>query len=325
MRLRDGGRYCRGSPEIGRIKKLRMSNGKYPERNDGGEIPRASIQSSARICPGTLPLYARYGNLLSWSPMPVWDYLQSGSKGGTTMKEITLTKGLVALVDDEDYERANQFKWHAHKIHNKMYAMRNAHKREGEPTYLHQLILNLYDGQRIDHENGNGLDDRKENLRVCTNSQNLQNRGKTRNNKSGYKGVCGKRKKYSARLMNNGRVVHLGVFLTKIEAAKAYDNAAREHHGRFAKLNFPNIHDTSIIGSLTKRLKIFIAYEDIPADGAILVFANSVKEGKRVAFPILQSWFNTEWINVKVRLLKNAEYLRKQGDARKMELLIAHC
>lgn len=108
--------------------------------------------------------------------------------------------------------------------------------------HMHRLILGLdsRDTRLCDHKNGNGLDNRRANLRIATTSQNLANRGKTRRNTSGYKGVMWfkRKRKWYARIRVSGKSVHLGYFDDPIDAAKAYDDAALKHFGEFAKTNF---------------------------------------------------------------------------------------
>jgi hypothetical protein len=110
---------------------------------------------------------------------------------------------------------------------------------------MHRLILELdgqnIDGLEVDHDNGNRLDNRRENLRPATKSQNMSNRGPFLNNKSGFKGVCWhkRRQKWIAQIHVSGKRTHLGYFDDPIAAARAYDAAALELHGAFARLNFP--------------------------------------------------------------------------------------
>jgi len=94
----------------------------------------------------------------------------------------------------------------------------------------------------IDHINGNGLDDRRANMRTCTNQQNMRNLRKRRSGSSIYKGVYydKRRRTWYARICHNGKNIHLGTFATEIEAARAYDRAARRLFGEFARLNFPD-------------------------------------------------------------------------------------
>jgi hypothetical protein len=158
-------------------------------------------------------------------------------------KEIQLTKGKVAIVDDEDFEYLNQWKWHIKKSGNNYYAIKHVKKSVGTPTkkiLLHRFLLNVYNSDlHIDHINNDSLDNRKINLRICTNSQNQMNRGKSCNNTSGYKGVTyhKRQNKFNAYITHNKKTVYLGSHLDPVDAAKAYNEAAIKFHGEFAKLN----------------------------------------------------------------------------------------
>ncbi len=161
------------------------------------------------------------------------------------MREIELTQGKVALVDDEDYAELSKHKWHAAKIGKRWYASRNVGKRPyRRQVYMHRQILNPPPGFECDHINGNGLDNRRCNLRVCTHSQNLQNQ-RIGGGASEFKGVHWyKRDKiWHAQIKHSGKRHHLGVFTDETDAARAYDTAAREHFGNFARLNFPKGED----------------------------------------------------------------------------------
>ena len=164
------------------------------------------------------------------------------------MKEIPLTQGKVALVDDEDFEFLTQWKWslarHKDGIHNNNYAYRQSEFTDSirRSIKMHRLIMGLQSGdnQHTDHINGNGLDNRKENLRICTVTENNRNRPIRRQNSSGYKGVCFshcKSKPWAARITVNYKDIKIGYFLTKELAALAYNEAARKYHGEFAHLN----------------------------------------------------------------------------------------
>lgn len=169
------------------------------------------------------------------------------------MKTITLTLGCEALVDDEDFERVNQYKWLAHLNHNVLYGGRRAKKIErehGSPQhiFLHRFILGTKPGISVDHIDGNGLNNQKSNLRECTMSQNIANSRRRRDNTSGYKGVHWHkgykypsgawriRPKWSARISLKGKRISLGYFTTKEEAAKAYALAAKKYHGEFSAI-----------------------------------------------------------------------------------------
>jgi len=153
------------------------------------------------------------------------------------MKKIKLTRGCFALVDDDDYEFINQFKWHVTTVKG---GLKYAERSVGKDKKMHRVIMPTPDGVYIDHIDGNGLNNQKHNLRRATSSQNGMNRVVSKNNISGYKGVCPSRKKWMAKICVNGKVVFLGTFNTPIEAAKAYDKAAIDLFGSFAKLNLKN-------------------------------------------------------------------------------------
>ncbi len=160
------------------------------------------------------------------------------------MKEIPLSGksgyGLFAIVDDEDYEELSKYKWHAFKSRptSATYAIRNPPNKK-TTRRMHRLIMNPKKGEQVDHINGNGLDNRKSNLRICTNTQNQYNRKLNRRNKTGYKGVHWNKEKckYRASIRHNKKLVFIGDFNSPIEAAKAYDEKALELFAEFAKTN----------------------------------------------------------------------------------------
>lgn len=156
------------------------------------------------------------------------------------MKEIKLTQGKVALVDDEDFDRVNAFKWSAQKKRSgKFYAVRTVSGLNGKrhTVWMHRFIMNTPDGMDTDHiDNTNDLDNHSSNLRVCTRSENLMNQGVRSNSTSGFKGVSfNKRdKKWQVAISSNGRRISLGYYDTSLEAHKAYCDACVKHHGEFA-------------------------------------------------------------------------------------------
>lgn len=159
------------------------------------------------------------------------------------MKRIPLTQGKFAIVDDDMFDYLNQWKWHITRNHsNIFYARRNVKvNNEWTGILMHRQILNLEpsDKRRTDHENHNGFDNRRCNIRICTQSQNIAN-SRPHKGTSQYKGVCWfKRvKKWTAYIKCNNKKIHLGYFNNEIDAAKAYDIKAKELFGEFANTNF---------------------------------------------------------------------------------------
>lgn len=148
------------------------------------------------------------------------------------MKELILTQGKVALVDDEDFEELSKHKWSAHYGRGKWYAIRNCRK---QIIYLHRQIMNTPSNLTVDHIDGDGLNCQKVNMRNCTQSQNMRNSSR----KCGVKGV-GKitgGSKYTAQIHVHGTKIHLGSFASLLEAAAAYNVAAVSLFGEFANLN----------------------------------------------------------------------------------------
>ena len=144
-------------------------------------------------------------------------------------KLIPLTQGKFAIVDAEDYERLSKYKWHVDKGDSTYYAARSI---VGKNFRMHREILNAPEGLVVDHRNHNGLDNRRENLRLCTVAENNMNRrpSKRANKSSRFKGVSWdkRRRCYQAYIQQNGKLIKIGRFKSEIDAAKAYDEKAKE-------------------------------------------------------------------------------------------------
>jgi hypothetical protein len=147
------------------------------------------------------------------------------------MKEIPLTQGKVALVDDEDYEYLNQFKWCAHNRRNTSYAVRALpiDKNEKQNTIkMHRVIINTPKEMETDHINGNGLDNRRENLRIVTTRQNQQNLHIKKSSK--YPGVCWEagRSRWRSTIQIAGKLHTIGRFENEEDAATAYQKVCND-------------------------------------------------------------------------------------------------
>lgn len=153
---------------------------------------------------------------------------------GALYRYIPVGPKTYAIVDQEDYEWLNQWRWH---IDAYGYAVRSQ-----KPRLMHRLIMGNPPGLTIDHCKGDKLDNRRSKLRVCNHVENTRNMRIHRDNHSGFKGVAFKndqprKKPWAALIMVNRRTFHLGHYSTALEAASAYNEAAIKHFGEFARLN----------------------------------------------------------------------------------------
>ena len=154
---------------------------------------------------------------------------------------IELVGGRYVQIDIEDFDKLSQWSW---SLTQSGYAgrsfrvgIRSADKKK--VVLMHRFIMDAPSDMLVDHINHNILDNRKENLRLCTKSENSRNRKIQSNNKSGYKGVyCKSQSIWGCQIKINGKNKHLGYFVDPIEAAKTYDIHAKEIYGEFAYLNF---------------------------------------------------------------------------------------
>jgi len=161
------------------------------------------------------------------------------------MKEIPLTRGYVAIVDDCDYEYLMQWKWHSAQSSKNRSFYARACVNGRSSTWMHRVVLELagfdLNGYVADHINGNGLINTRANLRVATVSQNRINSGQNNRNKTGYKGIYRRsdvaKESYAAEIVFKGTRYRLGAFGTPEEAAQAYNEAAIRLFGEFAWVN----------------------------------------------------------------------------------------
>jgi hypothetical protein len=151
------------------------------------------------------------------------------------MKNIPLTQGKFAIVDDEDYEELSKYKWTL----SNGYAIKTKYRKA---ILMHRIINKTPDNLFTDHKNGNKLDNRKENLRTCSTTENNRNSRKHKNCLVEYKGVTidnnkYRKNKYKCQIKTDDKLIYLGNFKTSIDAAIVYNNAAKQYHGEFANLN----------------------------------------------------------------------------------------
>ena len=159
------------------------------------------------------------------------------------VKQIELTQGKVALVDDEDYPRVSQYRWQYAYSYGRGYATRAVRNKGGAQRreFMHKVLMPCRPGCIVDHVNGNSLDNRRCNLREATRSQNAANSRKRTSGSSRFKGVSWykPRRQWRCALYDHGKLIDLGFFDDESEAGRAYDIEAKRVYGEFARLNFP--------------------------------------------------------------------------------------
>jgi HNH endonuclease len=161
------------------------------------------------------------------------------------MKTIELTQGQVAIVDDEDFEELNKYNWCANRDKHTWYAhRRNIKGLKPRKLRMHSVIAGTPIGMQTDHINGNGLDNRRSNLRIVNDKQNNHNQThKRKNTTSRFRGVSWYTKlgKWRAQLQSDGNMKHIGLFACEVEAARAYDAAGWARDPEHFTPNFPKI------------------------------------------------------------------------------------
>lgn len=162
------------------------------------------------------------------------------------MKRIPLTKGLSALVSDQDFSKVNKHKWTATKNnhHHTWYAHRSVKiERRWKKITLHRFLMGFPIGLEVDHRDGNGLNNVRSNLRICTASQNKMNMRIS--NKRGFKGVTfipNRKLPWRVGITKDRIAKHVGYYASLREAAMAYNKAAKKLFGKFARLNIIPSH-----------------------------------------------------------------------------------
>lgn len=159
-----------------------------------------------------------------------------------SIRYIPLTRGLHAIVDAEDYEWLSRYKWHVTPSPRSgtFYARRSRGKGG---VLMHREIMNPPEGMVVDHINGNGLDNRRCNLRICTQAENSRNSCKHSDGKSRFIGVYPHRDKWEVIVTHERKDHYGGSFTDEVEAARARDRLALQLHGQFARLNFPELRE----------------------------------------------------------------------------------
>lgn len=155
--------------------------------------------------------------------------------------DVALKHGEVAIIDERDSALVIHRQWRVFR----------GYARCGRDL-MHRVIMNAPKGLEVDHINGNKLDNRRDNLRLCTKSENQRNQHTSRG-KSRFKGVYSKVGKWQASLTCNSKTVYIGLFSTEEAAARAYDRAALEHFGEFARLNFPEETEKGMVAFPARR------------------------------------------------------------------------
>jgi len=246
-KLRNASRDCLNrSLRYGRDDKGRCEDCSYSVAS-GGRAGRILTCRNKADAPGRMWVVEAdecCGNFTRDKELLAPELVQALSEGA---KLIPLTQDKYAIVDAEDYEQLRQYKWYAKKGYSTYYAGRGVRvyedgRYEGvKQKLMHRLITNAPAGMLVDHRNHNGLDNRRENMRVCTREQNSHNQRPYRGSSCGYKGVTLHKRDgvFEVNIRYKGNLNYIGRFKDADDAARAYDKKAKELFGEFAYLNFP--------------------------------------------------------------------------------------
>jgi hypothetical protein len=175
-------------------------------------------------------------DLIFVSPLLLYRLLRYGYH----FRRIYLGEGKWTLLDVKDYYRLRVFKWIIYGNGTNLYAIRHQliEPNKTKTVYMHREIMNPPADLVVDHRNCDGLDNRRTNLRFATHAQNTRNRRKKKNGSSQFLGVWFYKGKWGTQIKSQGKRIFLGRFDNEIDAARAYDAAAKKYHGEFARLNF---------------------------------------------------------------------------------------
>lgn len=204
------------------------------------------------------------GQVSSWTqPVRSDSNLIGFFLGDNRMKQINISTkkhpDLYTLVDDSDYAMLTRHRWYSYRGHNTIYVQRKQVVDDKcTMPKMHRVIMNAPRGMQVDHRDGNGLNNQRYNLRLCTGQENARSRRLNKNNTSGYKGVhwSYQRMKWLAIISYNGKKIYLGGFFCIVRAAKAYDKKAVELFREFARLNFPTHGRALLFGRQKLKVRI---------------------------------------------------------------------
>jgi hypothetical protein len=228
------------------------------------------------------------------------------------MKLIPLTQGQFAIIDNDDFERVNQFKWYANKAPNTFYANRQVQiNRKRQTIHLHRFILNLDTKFLVDHVDGNGLNNQKSNLRTCTNQENSRNKRLSKKGTSSFKGVHYDKKydKFEAQIKINYNSNFIGYNTDELICAKFYDAVARFYFKEFAKCNF-EIEYFSPMSIEMAKIEINKINKPVHKLCKIVIIHGIEYESISIGAKVLNLNYNTVLSRVKSKI--NLDYILKE-------------